>query len=71
MGKTWDHKRQAVRTVRRDHAPKVLELIGQQLVDCFGGAAAQLHHLEANRRPAEVIEAERLQQALQSLKAPT
>ena len=69
MGKTWDQKRQAVRTVRRDHPPKVLEILGQQLVDVFGGAAAQLHHIEATRRPPEVIEAERLQQALQSLKA--
>ena len=69
MPRYWDHKRQAVRTVHRDHPARVLELFGEKLVETFGGAAAQLHLIELRRKPPEQVEAEQLTAALASLRA--
>lgn len=69
MPRYWDHKKQTMRSVRKEHSARTLEVIGHQLVEAFGGAAVQLHHLEKTRRPPEVIEAEQLQAALEGLTA--
>lgn len=69
MGRYYCSKANASRTVRRDVRPRVLEELGKRLNQAFGGAAAQLHHIEVNRRPPAVVEAEKLAKALEGLKA--
>lgn len=67
-GHYWDHKTQKARTVARDVAPKVLELVGRQLCEAFAGAAGQLYAIEQTRVPPEEAERRALTEALQGLK---
>lgn len=68
MGRYYDQKARTSRTVRRDVPPRVLSLLGSKLMEAFGGAAAQLHHIEVNRVPPAEVERRKLAAALEALK---
>lgn len=67
MGRYYSHQLRRVRTVRLDMPPRVIEELGGQLIEAFGGAAAQLHRIEMNRDQAKQAEQRQLGEALQAL----
>lgn len=67
MGRYYSHQLRRVRTVRLDMPPRVIEELGGQLIEAFGGAAAQLHRIEMNRNQAKQAEQRQLGEALQAL----
>ena len=68
-GRYYCHRTKRTKTVRRDVAPRVLEVLGGLLLEAFGGPAAQLWAIEQARVPPAEQEQRELAFALGALRA--